>query len=198
MRTVLHLAVLATGLIASAAHADGNFSLSQIGTVNAAMAVPLLPPLERIEVLEQRPTGDDPFGQLKGAFRHRFASNMMDLYPVSGSGFHASLGTRFYKRQYIRRDQEEATNGLLYSPHWTRNSLGNVRGFRRATPAATVGYTEQVASNLMLGVEGGSMFGRAVSALPSGRRSAGLSGSSHGDTKYQMNPVVNFTVAYAF
>lgn len=198
MRTVLSLVVAATGLLASAAHADDNTVLLRIGIGGVAANAPLLPPIERLGVLEQRPTGDDPFGRLKGAFRHRFASNMMDLYPVAGSGFHASFGTRFFKRQYIRRDQEEATHGLLYSPRYTRNPLGGVRGFRRATPGATFGYTELVRPNLMVGLEGGTLLGRAVSVMPAGRRFAGLPGTSRGDQKYRMNPVLNFTVGYAF
>lgn len=211
MRNVLCLAAALLGMTAAlgagatAARAEGaEPSATSTGggasaTVAAAvLAVPLMPPLDRVELVTRKPIGDDdPFNRLKGAIRHRFASQMMDLYPVEASGFHASFGTRFFKKSYVRRDQEAATNGLLYTPRLPRGALG-LRGFPRATPAATFGYTELLRRNLLVGLEGGTLLGRIVQPLPSGRRLAGLPGGARGDRAMQMNPVVNLTLAYAF
>lgn len=159
-------------------------------------AVPLAPALERVEFTPPAPPGDDPFNRVKGALRHRFASKMMDLYPSAESGFHLSFGTRFFAKQYIRRDQQLATNGLLYEPRMPRGGYGQ-RGFRRATAAATVGYTQTVRSNLMFGLEGGTLLGRAVQAPPRLLPLTG-EGRDRSDSRRQLNPVLNLTVAYAF
>lgn len=202
MRKVLWLAALATlagmttatAACADAAPVTGTAGIN-VATPLTATVVPLLPPLQHFDVVEQKSTGDDPFNRLKGVIRHRFASALVDLYPVDGSGFHASVGTRFYKKQYIRRDQEIETNGLLYSPRLPRGAP-SVRGFRRATPAATVGYTEMIHSNFMIGVEAGTLLGRAVQRLPDARRLAGFGGRD--GTSTRLNPIANVTLAYAF
>ena len=205
MRKLSWGAAIMTAMIASSAGAaDGPPSAAAGGTTSAvvsaaALAVPLMPALDRVDFVVARPATDDPFNRLKGAIRHRFASTMIDLYPSAATGFHASFGTRFFKRATIRRDQEEATRGLLYTPRMPRGGLGGVRGFRRSTPAATVGYTELLRPNLMVGVEGGALLGRVVQPLPSGRRLAGLPGGGRDrDRAMLANPVLNLTLAYAF
>lgn len=202
MRRLLCAAAMASAMSATAAWADGNPAPAATGAAATAafdaLAVPLTPPLDRVDLVMQKPAGDDPFNRLKGALRHRFGSAMMDLYPADTSGFHLSFGTRFFKKQYIQRDQQEATHGLLYVPRLPRGANGGIRGFRRATPAATFGYTDMVRPNVMIGLEAGTLLGRVVQPLPSGRRLSGLPGGVHGDRSMRMNPVLNATLAYAF
>lgn len=199
MRTAAWVAAIGSVALAQAAHADDNPSAdaATMATSTAAVtAVRLVPALERVDLTTQMPHGDDPFDRVKGAIRHRFASQMIDLYPSSQSGFHFSVGTKFYRKQYIRRDQQLATNGLLYEPRMPRGGYGQ-RGFRRATAAATFGYTQAVVPNVMLGIEGGTLLGRAVQAAPRLARQPG-EGSDAGDSNRRLNPVLNLTLAYAF
>lgn len=193
------IVAVASVFLSSAAYADANPSIATAAAASSvlAAAAPLLPQLDHLDFKTQAPRAADAFDQLKGMIRHRFASAMVDLYPAAATGFHLSVGTRFFKRQYIRRDQETETNGLLYSPRMPRGGFGQ-RGFRRATAAATLGYTETIGSNLMLGLEGGTLFGRAVDRMPHGARLAGLPGGRDDEARMQMNPVLNLTVAYAF
>lgn len=201
MRKILLVAMVATAAMSSAAWADGNPAIepaTRTAAANAAVASLLLPVLDPLAFTSQPGSGNDPFNPSGTALHHRFASAMMDYYPVEGSGFHASFGARFYKKQYIQRDQQISTNGLLYVPRLPRGGGGGVRGFRRATPAATVGYTEMLRSNFVIGVEAGAMLGRAIDSRPDGRGLNGLRGVERRDSAMRTNPVVNVTFAYAF
>lgn len=201
MRRAAYVAAAAGLALAHPAYADGNpppeASAAAAGSAVMVAVMPLVPALQRVDFTVEPPRVDDPFNRLKGALRHRFASAMIDLYPVSRSGFHLSFGTRFFRRWSIQRDQQEATRGLLFVPRLPRGGFGQ-RGFRRATAAATFGYTQLVGHNLMLGVEGGTLLGHVVQPLPHGNRLAGLPGERDRNANMRMNPVLNFTVAYAF
>ena len=165
-------------------------------TVLVAVAT-LGPALDRVERLASVPGGSDPFDRLKGAIRHRFASAMVDLYPVADSGLHFSVGTRFFRRQNIARDEQMLTDGLLYVPRMPRGGFGQ-RGFRRATAAATMGYGRMIGSNFMLGLEGGTLLGRIVQPLQSGARLAGLPGGRANESGVRLNPVLALTLGCAF
>ena len=142
-----------------------------------------------------RPVADlllDPDSNL----RQRFASSMMDFYPIAGQGFHFSGGLRFYSRTNFARDAEHATHGLLYVPRGPNTGMG-VRGFKRFTPAATFGYTHLLDSGLMLGIEGGTLLGRVNPGMPRAFRE--LRATSVGnDHASSTNPIVNMVVGFKF
>jgi hypothetical protein len=142
-----------------------------------------------------RPVADlllDPDSTL----RQRFASSMMDFYPLAGQGFHFSGGLRFYSRTNFARDAEHATHGLLYVPRGSNTGMG-VRGFKRFTPAATFGYTQILDNGLMLGVEGGTLIGRVNPGMPRVFRE--LRAASVGnDRGSSTNPIVNMVVGFKF
>ena len=128
--------------------------------------------------------------------RKRFASSMMDFYPIAGQGFHFSGGLRFYDRTNFARDAELMTHGLLYVPRGPNTGMG-VRGYKRMTPAATFGYTQVLDNGLMLGLEGGSLLGRVNPGMPRAFRE--LRASSIGnDRASSINPIVNMVVGFKF
>jgi hypothetical protein len=128
--------------------------------------------------------------------RKRFASSMMDFYPIAGQGFHFSGGLRFFNRTNFARDAELATHGLLYVPRGPNTGMG-VRGYKRMTPAATFGYTHVLDNGLMLGLEGGSLLGRVNPGMPRAFRE--LRADSIGsDRASSINPIVNMVVGFKF
>jgi hypothetical protein len=128
--------------------------------------------------------------------RKRFASSMMDFYPIAGQGFHFSGGLRFYNRTNFARDAELVTHGLLYVPRGSNTGMG-VRGFKRMTPAATFGYTHILDNGLMLGLEGGSFLGRVNPGMPRAFRQ--LRADSIGnDRASSINPILNMVVGLKF
>lgn len=132
----------------------------------------------------------DPFGDPAGAMRHRFASSMVDYYPLGGSGLRLSAGVRFFAVSNFLKDAEKATGGLLYNPRMP--NTGAVRtGFSRHTPAATIGYTGSV-KNALFGFEVGSLLGNANANLP--RSMERLSNRARGG----VNPIANIVLGLRF
>ena len=119
---------------------------------------------------------------LNDMVRPRFVGGMVDIYPSSSSGFRLSTGTRYFSRANFWVAAEQTTRGLLYDPHWSRGGRGLARGFRRYTPAVTLGYDLQPLRGLVVGLEGGALNGRAIQPVGPGRgvfreqRLAGRSG----------------------
>jgi hypothetical protein len=99
---------------------------------------------------------------LEDMVRPRFIGGMIDIYPSSRSGFRLSAGTRYFARTNFWVAAEQATDGLLYDPHMTRGGRSLARGFRRYTPAATLGYDQVLTRGLVVGLEGGALRGRAI------------------------------------
>jgi hypothetical protein len=124
--------------------------------------------------------------------RPRFVGGMIDVYP-SSSGFRFSMGTRYFARTNFWIAAEQATRGILYDPHMTRGGRGLVRGFRRYTPAATVGYDLQPASGLVIGLESGLLTGRAITDIRPGRF-----GREDRDGRSGMNTITTLSARLAF
>lgn len=130
--------------------------------------------------------------------RPRFVGGMIDIYPSSGSGFRFSAGTRYFARTNYWVAAEQTTRGLLYDPHWQRGGRGLARGFRRYTPAVTMGYDLQPAPGLVIGLEGGALTGRAIMPVGPGRgvsrdRRLGMDTSPSG-----LNAVATFSTRLSF
>ena len=67
----------------------------------------------------------------------------------------------------------------------------------RMTPAATFGYTQVLDNGLMLGLEGGTLLGRANPGMPRAFRE--LRADSVGnDRASSMNPIANVTLGFKF
>ena len=135
----------------------------------------------------------DPFGDPDGPMRHRFASSMIDYYPLGGgSGLRISGGMRFFSVANFYKDAERATGGLLFVPRQPGGTAGGVRtGFSRRTPAATVGYTGTF-RNAVFGIEVGSLIGNANYNLP--RSFARVSNRAAGG----VNPIANVVFGFRF
>ncbi|MEO7691945.1 MAG: hypothetical protein ABIS51_21855 [Sphingomonas sp.] len=203
MRTALMVAVL-TGCIAAAPvwaqQAPPLHGILPVPRLAGSLGVPypglaLTPDFHlRIE-FAPRPVADlllDPDSNL----RQRFASSMMDFYPLAGQGFHFSGGLRFYNRTNFARDAERTTHGLLYVPRGLNTGMG-VRGFKRFTPAATFGYTQILSGGVMLGIEGGTLLGRVNPGMPRAFRE--LRATSIGnDHTSSTNPIVNMVMGVKF
>lgn len=131
---------------------------------------------------------------LEDMVRPRFVGGMIDLYPTERSGFRLSIGTRYFARPNFWIAAEQATGGLLYDPHMTRGGRTLSRGFRRSTPAMTLGYDREVSKGLVLGLEGGALSGRAIMPIRPGRWSiAGVRDGGSG-----LNPVATVSARLAF
>ena len=130
------------------------------------------------------------------ALRKRFASSMMDFYPIAGQGFHFSGGLRFYSRSNFARDAELATHGLLYVQRGPNAGM-SVRGYKRVTPAATFGYTHILDNGVMLGIEGGTLLGRANPGMPRAFRELRADSIGH-DGVSSINPIANVTLGFRF
>ena len=105
--------------------------------------------------------GNTPLDEM---LRPRFIGGMIDLYPTERSGIRLSVGTRYFAQSNFWIAAERATAGLLYDPHMTRGGRGLSRGFRRSTPAMTLGYDREVSTGFVLGLEGGALSDRRDSA----------------------------------
>jgi hypothetical protein len=126
--------------------------------------------------------------------RPRFIGGMIDLYPTERSGIRLSVGTRYFARPNFWIAAEQATGGILYDPHMTRGGRALSRGFRRSTPAMTLGYDREVSNGLVLGLEGGALSDRAIMPTRPGRWSA----SGVRDGGYGLNPVATMSARFAF
>lgn len=108
----------------------------------------------------------DPFGDPERPMRHRFASSMIDYFPLGGGkGLRLSAGLRFYEVQNFYGDAVRATDGLLWEPRVTGRNTGMRTGFARHTPAATIGYAGTI-RNAVIGIEAGSLLGNANARVP--------------------------------
>jgi hypothetical protein len=131
---------------------------------------------------------------LEDMVRPRFLGGMIDLYPSEHSGFRLSVGTRYFGRPNFWIAAEQATGGLLYDPHMTRGGRGLSRGFRRSTPAMTLGYDREISKGFVLGLEGGALSGRAIMPTrPSRWSAAGVR-----DGGFGLNPVATMSARFAF
>jgi len=131
---------------------------------------------------------------LGGMVRPRYFRGMTDIYPIASIGFHVSVGSRYFARPNYWNTVEEATRGLIVNPQW-RGGGGVSTGFRRRTWALTTGYDAEVLPNLVLGIEGGALKGRAISPGPRGQayRLRDRSMSRGG-----INPIATLALRYAF
>ncbi|TPG49140.1 hypothetical protein [Sphingomonas glacialis] len=133
----------------------------------------------------------NPIGDPNSPMQHRFASSMIDYYPLGGSGLRLSAGMRFFQVANFLKDAEKATAGLLYNPRLPGSGNAVRTGFNRHTPAATVGYTSSF-KNALVGFEVGSLIGNANANLP--RAMDRLSNRARGG----MNPIANVVVGLRF
>jgi hypothetical protein len=133
----------------------------------------------------------DPFGDPDGTMRHRFASSMIDYYPLGDSGLRLSAGVRFFQVTNFLKDAEKLTGGLLYNPRLPGSGSAVRTGFGKHTPAVTIGYTSTVKS-AMFGVEVGSLIGNVNANLP--RSLQMMSNRARGG----VNPVANLVFGLRF
>jgi len=134
------------------------------------------------------------FTPIEDMVRPRFIGGMVDLYPADHSGVRLSLGTRYFARPNFWIAAEQATAGILYDPHMTRGGRALPRGFRRYTPAMTLGYDRELSPGLVIGLEGGALSDRAILPIRPARWSAaGVRDGGSG-----LNPVATMSARLAF
>lgn len=198
MRIVLRLSMLAlAGTVAPAAATAGSDAAPDPAGVSVALVTErvdarIAPDFRvRADIVTSGATAD-PFGDPAAAMRHRFASSMIDYYPLGGAGgLRLSAGMRFFSVANFGRDAEWATAGLLYVPRLPGSGTSVRTGFRRHTPATLLGYTGS-AGRSVFGVEAGSLLGRANADLP---RAFAAVGDRHGGG---LNPVANLMFGLRF
>lgn len=127
--------------------------------------------------------------------RPRFVGGMIDIYPSTKTGFRVSVGDRYFAKVNFWRDAEQLTHGLLLESAARGGVSGQQRIYRRRTPAAVVGYDTELAPNLVVGIEGGTLFGRAITKGPRIRMS---SGGDRAVNRAGLNPIATFAIRYAF
>lgn len=188
----LGLIAATTPVAASAAPADALDSpLSTVVERMLPVEAKLTPDFRVRTDLLTTSTSISPLGDPTGPMQHRFASSMIDYYPLGGSGLRLSAGMRFFQVANFLKDAEKATAGLLYNPRLPGSGNAVRTGFNRHTPAATVGYTGTF-KNALFGVEVGSLIGNANANLP--RAMDRLSNRARGG----MNPIANVVFGLRF
>lgn len=161
--SALIAALVGTGISTGAQARDKTKPLLPIAAVRVGLVNPKAPYIGPQLV---RRGGYTPVNDM---VRPRFVGGMVDIYPSSQNGFRFSTGTRYYSRPNFWIAAEQATRGLLYDPHWQRGGRGLARGFKRYTPAMTLGYDIQPMQGLVIGLEGGAISGRAIQPVGPGR-----------------------------
>jgi hypothetical protein len=126
---------------------------------------------------------------LRDTAHQRLAGSMIDLYPVDGSGFHLSAGTRVHDQ----RAGESAASRKLVRAARQINVPGGRSGARR-TPAVTLGYRGTVDEDTSIAVEVGAMKGHVYSsATDMTRRLRGERGEGN-----PVNPMVHLVLGLRF
>ena len=200
MRIAVALAVVTMGMAAPALAAEPAVTVADVAAPGLAAPMGTAPLVEARFVT----AGDNRFTTTTKlvstqfasdvtALRHRFASSMMEFYPIANSGFHFSSGMHMFNTTNFLREADKLTNNLLWSPS-LRGSGGVRTGFKRQTPAMTVGYTRTVAQKLAVGLEAGTLMGRVNSSM---RSSLGR-GFSDGADDHKMNPVASLVFGMKF
>ena len=134
------------------------------------------------------------YAPMEDMVRSRFLGGMVDLHPTARSGVRLSVGTRYFARPNFWIAAERATAGILYDPHMTRGGRNLPRGFRRYTPALTLGYDREVSRGLVVGLEGGALANGALPPVRPYRWSA--AGVNDGGSGF--NPVATMSARFAF
>jgi hypothetical protein len=126
--------------------------------------------------------------------RPRFFKGMTDIYPIASVGLHVSVGSRYFARPNYWNTVEQVSRGIIVNPQW-RGGGGVSTGFRRRTWALTAGYDAEVMPNLVIGLEGGALKGRAISPGPRGQAYRLRDGAMN---RVGINPIATLAVRYAF
>ncbi len=182
------LGALACALLPQAAQAKHHAPRKPVAAVRVGLLTPKSP------LIGPQLVWRGGYTPLQDMVRPRFVGGMVDVYPSSETGFRFSVGTRYFARTNFWIAAEQATRGILYDPHMTRGGRGLIRGYRRYTPAMTLGYDREMAPGLVLGVEGGALAGPAMLRVRPGRDR--LSGGRDGDSG--INPIATFSARLAF
>ena len=106
-------------------------------------------------------------GNAQGAMHRRLTGAMFDFFPVAGSGFHLSAGTRLFQRRNFLAETEASARGLMAGPRAVGGATIYRAGFKKFNPAITAGYQLAVGKLAQVGVEAGALMSSAYSG-PSG------------------------------
>jgi hypothetical protein len=186
--------------VQSSAAAERAFSLpprhteKQIPTIKAGLVDARVPRLGPVLLIRR-----GPVATLSENARTRFAGGMIDIFPLSPSGFHLGVGSRYFSRANFWVAAETATDGLIADTHLPRGigSLASRRTFNRYTPATTVGYDLTLLPGLVAGVEGGTLLGRAIPRGPQVLRFRD-GGAGPGDRANALNPIATMSLRFGF
>lgn len=132
---------------------------------------------------------------LLGGLRRRFTGTMAEFYPVAGSGFHFSGGSRLFARRNFIAETENSAHGALAVTRITTQSAVTRAGFKRFNPVATAGYTVPLSSMAQVGVEAGAMMSHAFANAPGlPRHGAGW----RSDTAFHPDAIANLVFGMHF
>ena len=106
-------------------------------------------------------------GGMEGALHRRLTGVMFDFFPVAGSGFHLSAGTRLFQRRNFLAETEASARGLLAGPRAVGGATTYRAGFKKFNPAITAGYSLAMGKLTQVGIEAGALMSSAYSG-PSG------------------------------
>ncbi len=172
MRTVIGAVVLALGMAAQPAFAGEGAAPLLGGTAPLFTVTDTAPAPAATFRLPTVTLAVAPTPLLSGelgdaGLRRRFTGNsMVEFYPLAGSGFHLSGGTRLFARRNFTAETESSAHGLLYGARSTMAPITTRAGFKRFNPALTAGYTFAVSHLAQIGIEGGALMGRAFAGTP--------------------------------
>jgi len=204
MRFTLGTAIAVVCLLAQPGHADGVSGLRgdaptdfEVNTIigTGSQAGMALSPNFRLRLdfalpVSIRLGGDHSVSSV----RRRFASTMIDFYPIAGDGFHLSAGGRL---GHSRKSDFTSDNALLYAP---KGFADRKAGLKKFASAMTVGYSSSPQAGLNFGVEAGTLLERGDPASRELSRFARR--GSYNDMRFKgaerFAPVVQASLSYKF
>ena len=143
---------------------------------------------------------DTPPASATRLFRlqQRYATAMIDLFPIEGTGFRFSAGTRYHVRRDFVAEGDGAARGLLFAPRFGNGGGSRRSGLNRFNPAVTMGYTEALGERVSLGLEMGERMGRAFARGPRVPRLGGIGPVGARGADRDFHPVASLTFGVAF
>lgn len=134
-------------------------------------------------------------GGMEGALHRRLTGAMFDFFPVAGSGFHLSGGTRLFQRHNFLAETEASARGIMAGPRAIGGATTYRAGFKKFNPAITAGYSLALGKLTQVGVEAGALMSGAYSG-PAGL--ARFAPGYHGEHDFRPNAVAQLTLGTRF
>ncbi len=132
----------------------------------------------------------------RSRLHHRAASSLVDYYPFEPEGFRVSVGLHFFSRTSMLRQMVQSADGRLFVGRSPINAGARI-GYRRYTPALTMGYTHKFGRDGTFGIEAGALVGRAFVSMPRIFRQTSIAAGGSPEQS-GLNPLLHAVLDFSF